>query len=152
MKTAPNERPTLLLVDDCMAERDLYEFVLRDHFQILTANRGADAVALAASARPDVLVLDVMMPGLTGWETCARIKTNAITADIPVILLTGVDDVDLTQHAFAVGADDVLNKPCSADRLLECVHAALKRQKTSRFADPLRRSEPAQRSWFVSPK
>jgi putative two-component system response regulator len=127
MNTALANLPTLLLVDDSIAQRDFYEFVLQQHFQITTASRGADAVALAAAERPRVIVLDVMMPGLTGWETCTRIKSDPTTADIPVILLTGVDDVDLTQHAVAVGADAVLHKPCSADRLLDCVHHALEK-------------------------
>jgi DNA-binding response OmpR family regulator len=132
MTSPQGRRPSALLVDDSVAERDLYELVLKEHFQILTANRGADAVAVAASDHPDIIVLDVMMPGLTGWETCARIKSNPATADIPVVLLTGVDDVDLTQHAFAVGADDVLNKPCPAGRLLECVRAVLDAHRKER--------------------
>jgi len=118
-------RPTLLLVDDCIAERDLYDVTLQPHFRIVTASRGADAVALVASERPDIVLLDVMMPGITGWETCTRIKSDPITADTPVILLTGVDDVDLSQHAIAVGAEAVLNKQCPADRLLDCLHGEL---------------------------
>jgi sigma-B regulation protein RsbU (phosphoserine phosphatase) len=84
-------------------------------------------VALAASERPDVVVLDVMMPGLNGWETCTRIKSDPATSEIPVILLTGVNDVDLSQHAIAVGAEAVLKKPCSADQLLDCVRLAVQR-------------------------
>jgi putative two-component system response regulator len=145
MKLCSTDRRMLLLLDDCVSERDLYEFVLKDHFEIVTATRGVDALALAASARPDIIVLDVMMPGLTGWETCARIKSNPTTADIPVILLTGVDDVDLTQHAFAVAADAV-NKPCSADRLLECVQAAVERHS---FGAAERRHHEARQSWFA---
>jgi CheY-like chemotaxis protein len=128
------DRPTLLLVDDCVAERDLYDLVLQRDFRIVTASRGADALALVASARPDIVVLDVMMPGITGWETCTRIKSDPISADTPVILLTSVDDVDLWQHAVAVGAQAVLNKPCPADRLLNCVRRALATRATSNRA------------------
>ena len=121
---------TLLLVDDCVSERDLYELVLRPNFQILTATRGADGLAVAVAARPDLIILDVMMPGMDGWETCTRLKSHPRTSDIPVILLTGTDDGDLSQHAIAVGASAVLNKPCPADRLLERIHAALAHSPT----------------------
>lgn len=118
-------RPTLLLVDDCAGERDLYELTLESKFRVRTATRGDEGLALAAAERPDVVVLDVMMPGLDGWETCTRIKSDPVTADIPVILLTGADDRDLSQHAMAVGATALLRKPCPADRLLDTVFGAL---------------------------
>src|SRR5581483_9511831 len=136
MNNAPTNRFTLLLVDDSMPERDLYAMVLRDHFRVVTASRGDDALSLAVSERPAIILLDVMMPGLTGWETCTRIKSNPATAHIPVVLLTAVDDVDLTQHAFAVGADDVVNKPCSAERLLQCVRALLAMHEKEKTPSP----------------
>jgi CheY-like chemotaxis protein len=120
----PN-RPKLLLVDDCVAERDLYEMVLAREFNILTANRGSDGVHMALSERPDVVVLDVNMPGLDGWTTCTFIKSHPDTADIPVVLLTGADDIDLTQHAVAVGASALLTKPCAADKLRNTIRQAL---------------------------
>jgi CheY-like chemotaxis protein len=76
MRTA-SVRPTLLLVDDCIAERDVYDVVLQRAFNIVTASRGADAVALAASEQPDIVVLGVMIPATTGRETCTRIKRDA---------------------------------------------------------------------------
>jgi CheY-like chemotaxis protein len=96
------ERVQLLLVDDCVAERDLYELT-----------------------RPHAIVLDVMMPGMDGWETCTRIKCDAVTADIPVILLTAADDRDLTQHAHAVGASALLQKPCPAETLRQTIASVL---------------------------
>jgi CheY-like chemotaxis protein len=126
------ETPTLLLVDDCVAERDLYEITLKPGFNILTAGRGLDGLTLAIARKPDVIVLDVKMPGLDGWETCTRIKSHPATADIPVILLTGADDVDLSQHAVAVGASAVLSKPCPADRLKAQILTALGGQNRGR--------------------
>ena len=120
-----NSPPRLLLVDDCVAVRDLYELALEPSFQVSTANRGVEGLALAMTEHPDVVVLDVLMPGLDGWETCAAIKSNPQTAGIPVILLTAADDRDLTQHAIAVGASALLNKPCPADRLVNTILSAL---------------------------
>jgi CheY-like chemotaxis protein len=120
-----SKRPHLLLVDDCVPVRDLYELALAPSFQVQTAGRGVDGLVIAMTEHPDVVVLDVVMPGLDGWETCAAIKGNPHTADIPVILLTGADDRDLTRRAIAVGAAALLIKPCPADRLLQTILSAL---------------------------
>jgi CheY-like chemotaxis protein len=115
----------VLLIDDCVDQRDLYQLALEDDFTVLTAARGREGLAVARRAKPDVIVLDVMMPGMDGWETCTRIKSEPETAHIPVVLLTGVTDIDLRDHAMAVGAFDVLKKPCSVDRLRDVVIAAM---------------------------
>lgn len=120
-------RPTLLLIDDCLAQRDLYELVLEPDFNILTTTRGDHGLELAASRHPDAIVLDVMMPGLSGWETCRRLKCEAATADIPVILLTAANDLDLSDHAIAVGASAILEKPCPGDRLRDTIMRTIER-------------------------
>jgi CheY-like chemotaxis protein len=116
----------VLLIDDSVDQRDLFQLALEDDFTILTAARGREGLAVARRAKPDVIVLDVMMPGMDGWETCTRIKSEPETAHIPVVLLTGATDVDLRDHAMAVGAFEVLKKPCSVDRLRDVVTAAMK--------------------------
>ena len=78
-----------------------------------------------------MIVMDVMMPGLDGWEACTRIKSHPRTADVPVILLTGADDRDLSQHAIAVGATAVLKKPCPADLLRRTIAGALDNPRRS---------------------
>jgi putative two-component system response regulator len=69
------------------------------------------------------------MPEMDGWETCTKLKSDPATESIPVILLTGVTDIDLTDHALAVGACGVLTKPCSPDRLLGTIQRALGRDQ-----------------------
>jgi len=123
-------RPTsdllrLLLVDDYAPERDLYEIALEQQFQILTASNGPEGIAMAIAERPHVIVLDVLMPGMDGWETCTKIKSHPATADIPVILLTGSDEHNLSQQAVAVGAAAILTKPCPADRLVDRIRSLL---------------------------
>jgi CheY-like chemotaxis protein len=110
-------RLKLLLVDDSVAERGLYQLALEREFSILTASRGDEGAAVASRERPDVIVLDVAMPGIDGWETCTRIKRDPHTAGIPVIFLTGIDDADAPQRAMAVGASALVRKPCPAGRL-----------------------------------
>jgi CheY-like chemotaxis protein len=120
----PRTRLNVLLVDDCVAERDLYQSVLEPEFHILTAARGLEGAALAAAYHPDAIVLDVLMPGIDGLETCARIKREAATTDIPVLLLTGADRPDLSERAKAVWAWTVLHKPCPADKLRTAILSA----------------------------
>jgi CheY-like chemotaxis protein len=117
-------RLKVLLVDDCIAERDLYQCVLEPEFYILTAARGLEGAELAAAYRPDAIVLDLLMPGIDGLETCARIKRDTVTAEIPVLLLTGVDMHDLSQRAKAVWAWSVLHKPCPVETLRTAILAA----------------------------
>ena len=131
-KPGLSERMQLLLVDDCVAERDFYELTLAPDFKVITASRGDQGLAMARRERPHAIVLDVMMPGMDGWETCTRIKCDAVTADIPVILLTGANDRDLTQHAHAVGASALLQKPCPADRLRNTIVSVLDRNSVSK--------------------
>jgi CheY-like chemotaxis protein len=114
-----------LLVDDCAPVRDLYELALQPIFRVTTASRGTDGLTRAMMEHPDVVVLDVMMPGLDGWETCVALKSNPHTADIPVILLTASEEQNLEQHAIAVGANALLGKPCPADRLVATILSAL---------------------------
>jgi putative two-component system response regulator len=120
-----DRRPHVLLVDDCVDQRDLYEMMLQAEFDVMTATRGAEGVALATTECPDVIVMDVMMPGLDGWEACTQIKSHPRTANVPVILLTGANDRDLSQHAIAVGATAILKKPCPADMLRNTISSAL---------------------------
>jgi DNA-binding response OmpR family regulator len=122
------ERSTVLLIDDCEPHRSMYEMTLEAEFNVVTAARGRDGLRLAATNHPDAILLDVLMPGMDGWETCTRLKSDPATESIPVILLTGTTDIDLTDHAMAVGACDVLTKPCSPDRLLGTIQRVLRRQ------------------------
>jgi CheY-like chemotaxis protein len=121
-------RPKLLLIDDCEPHRSMYAMALQTEFDVLTAARGLDGLKLAVAKRPDAILLDVLMPEMDGWETCTRLKSDPTTESIPVILLTGATDVDLTDHAMAVGATAVLRKPCSPDRLLGTIQKALRRE------------------------
>jgi two-component system, cell cycle response regulator len=127
VSVSTSDRRRLLLVDDCVPQRELYELALEHEFDILTASRGAEGIDVALRARPDAILLDVLMPGMDGWETCTRIRCDAEIADIPVILLTAADDRDLSQHAVAVGASALLRKPCSVDQLRDTIEKVIGR-------------------------
>jgi GAF domain-containing protein/CheY-like chemotaxis protein/anti-sigma regulatory factor (Ser/Thr protein kinase) len=107
---------TILVIDDEEAARDLMQrFLTREGFGVRTAADGAEGLRLAREITPDAITLDVMMPGLDGWAVLAALKADPDLADIPVIMLTMVDDRNL---GYALGATDYLTKPIDRDRLV----------------------------------
>jgi CheY-like chemotaxis protein len=122
-----SRRTRVLLVDDSDEHRDLYALMLEDRVTVITASRGESALALAAADPPDVIVLDVMMPGMDGWEVCRRLKVDPRTASVPIVMLTSLDAVDVPARAREAGAVAVLMKPCPIERLLLTLTAAIDR-------------------------
>ncbi len=105
----------VLVIDDDPATRDLLaRMLVRDGYRVLQAANGATGLALARSERPDVITLDVVMPGLDGWEVLSALKEDPEVAAIPVVMLTITDDRNL---GFSLGASEYLTKPIERDRL-----------------------------------
>jgi PleD family two-component response regulator len=105
-------RPTLLIVDDEPGNVRVLTEVLRDVGNLRIATSGDRALALGASDDPpDLILLDVEMPGLDGWETCRRLKADPRTAPIPVIFITGLQDERDEVRGFEAGAVDYVTKP-----------------------------------------
>jgi two-component system cell cycle response regulator len=111
-------KPLVLIVDDIVEQRELYEFFLASYFELASAARGPEAIAIAVARQPDAIVLDVEMPEMNGIEVCRRLKRHRDTAAIPVLMLTGTPD-DVHVQAHEAGAAAVLKKPCSVDALVE---------------------------------
>ena len=123
------DKPTILIVDDIPANIDLLKELLRERYKIKAATSGDKALQIAARApTPDLILLDVMMPGMDGYETCRRLKSDLTTAAIPVLFVTGNGDDGEREKAQAVGALDLLVKPIDPDSVLARVAAALARQ------------------------
>ncbi len=102
----------ILVVDDSPDNLELLQGLLHDHYQIMLAYDGESALALAASeTRPDLILLDIMMPGIDGYEVCQRLKGNPITRHIPVVFLTARTDEADEQRGFDLGAADYITKP-----------------------------------------
>lgn len=105
--------PVILLVDDEPTNLRVLRTVLNDLYRLLFAKNGQEALQLAAEHQPDLVLLDVMMPGMTGFEVCTALKANNQTQHIPVIFVTALrDEIDETQ-GFDVGAVDYITKPIS---------------------------------------
>jgi signal transduction histidine kinase/CheY-like chemotaxis protein len=107
---------TVLVIDDEAAVRDLMQrFLAREGFRVVTAAGGEEGLRRARELRPDAITLDVMMPGMDGWAVLSALKADPDLADVPVIMLTIVDDRNL---GYALGASDYLTKPIDRDRLV----------------------------------
>lgn len=105
------ERPTILVVDDEPTNLKVLKMILQDDYRLLFAKSGDQAIEVARRERPDLILLDVMMPGMTGFDACLQLKKQPDTARIPVIFVTALkDEVDETT-GFAVGGVDYINKP-----------------------------------------
>jgi GAF domain-containing protein/CheY-like chemotaxis protein/anti-sigma regulatory factor (Ser/Thr protein kinase) len=112
---------TVLVIDDEAAIRDLMQrYLAKEGFRVVVAAGGEEGLRLARELRPDAITLDVMMPGLDGWAVLTALKADPAIADIPVIMLTIVDDKNL---GYALGAADYLTKPIERDRLLTVLRA-----------------------------
>jgi len=122
---------TILIVDDEPLNRDLLEQELDTAgYRTVSAASGEDALALAANSPPDLILLDVMMRGIDGYETCKRLKAGEATRAVPVIFLTALTDTFEKVRAFGLGAVDYVTKPFEVEELLARVgtHIALRRE------------------------
>ena len=109
-----DQKKTVLLVDDAPANIQVANSILKDIYKIRIATSGAKALELAnVTPPPDLILLDVMMAEMDGYEVCARLKIAPETRDIPVIFLTGQTEIEDETRGFEVGAVDYIHKPFS---------------------------------------
>ena len=126
-KISADPVPRILIVDDTRENRELLEVLLQSvNCKLLMAHDGVTALAVAAHQHLDLILCDVMMPGLTGYEVVTRLRADPATRDIPVIICSSLDDPNSRSHAISVGADDVLKKPLTRAVLLPRVQLWLK--------------------------
>src|SRR3989441_2790299 len=117
--------PRLLVVDDDPTVRELLErFLVKEGFEVITAASGVEALRLARERHPDAVTLDVMMPDLDGWSVLAALKCDPEVADIPVVLVTVVDEKN---RGYALGAAEYLIKPIDRDRLVAALRSLCRR-------------------------
>jgi CheY-like chemotaxis protein len=126
----------VLLVDDDPDNRDIYvQFLTYSGLRVEEADNGHQALDKAFTLRPDVIVMDLSLPGLDGWEATRRLKQDPRTRDIPVIALTGHALAGHCTGAFDAGCDAFITKPCLPDRLLDEIRAIIPVAR-SRSGDP----------------
>lgn len=132
MQETQHER-TILIVDDSASVRKLVELTLRRRgYTVLSATSGVAALATLAETRPDLILLDVMLEELNGFQLCRAIRRHEDLADIPIIILSGREGEADRQAGVAAGVDAYLTKPFKPDELLEAVAVQLRRPAEAR--------------------
>jgi len=127
MNIKNSERPLILTVDDDQVTLQLMERMLSDRgYNVATANSGRSAFITLTKAKPDLILLDVMMPEMNGYEVCSKLKENKETAFIPVVFVTALGEKQDKAKAFSAGGADYLVKPLNNETLLETISKHLK--------------------------
>ena len=123
---APARQPAILIVDDAPASLSLLQDMLRSQgYRTFVAISGERALDLAQRVQPDLVLLDVMLPGLDGLETCRRLKANPATSDIPVIFVSACSETEDIVSGFDQGAADYIAKPLRLPEVIARVRAQL---------------------------
>ena len=134
----------ILLVDDFADAREMYSTYLEfEGFSVLSASSAVEAIALAVSEHPDLILMDAGLPGMTGWDAITELKADARTRDIPVLMLTGHVLKESQERAAQAGADGFIPKPCLPDELSREIKSAL---KTHAERDPQTPVDQAERT------
>ena len=119
---------SILTVDDTPANLDvLVEMLEAAEFRVSVSTTGEQALLVVSEKRPDLILLDVMMPGMDGFETCKRLRARDETADVPIIFLTARDDPQAIKQGFEAGGDDYVTKPFNKEELLARIRTSLER-------------------------
>jgi two-component system cell cycle response regulator DivK len=120
--------PRILMVDDDLTLREITERrVTKKGFEVLVVSNGAEGIALAKAERPELILMDMGMPVMDGFEAIKRLKADPETASIPVIAMTAFAMDDERERIFATGADDYESKPINLNQLVEKMNALLAR-------------------------
>ena len=130
--------PVVLVVEDEPAQMEVLRYNLKtEGYQVVTAMTGEDALLLAGEIGPDLVLLDWMLPNLSGIEVCRRLKRSKATSDVPVLMLTARGEEEDRIRGLDIGADDYVVKPYSVKELMARVRAVLRRSRPSVSGDIL---------------
>jgi putative two-component system response regulator len=116
---------TVLVVDDEPTNIEILAVLLEREYEVAFATSGEQALGLVAAVKPDLILLDVMLPGLDGYGVCARLKQDPASADIPVVFITGLDRLEDETRAREAGAADYVTKPFSPPLIRACVRTQI---------------------------
>ncbi|EDM70881.1 phosphate regulon transcriptional regulatory protein PhoB [Roseobacter sp. AzwK-3b] len=132
------DQPSVLLVEDEPAQREVLSYNLEaDGFRVTTAENGEEALLLVDEAAPDIIVLDWMLPNVSGIEVCRQLKTRADTRNVPILMLSARSEEVDRVRGLETGADDYVVKPYSVIELMARVRALLRRSRPSAVGERL---------------
>jgi two-component system cell cycle response regulator DivK len=132
MKTK-GQRPRVLVVDDYPDAREMYsEYLQYSGFDVIEAGSGVEALERAAASAPDIILMDLSLPLMDGWEATRRLKADKATADIPIVALTGHALAGILEGARKAGCDAFVTKPCLPEDLVKEIQRVLSASSSSR--------------------
>jgi len=114
-------RKKVLAVDDNPLNLEIIQEALGDEYNLETATTGEEALEVAVDFQPDLILLDIMMPGINGYEVCRRLRANSAFADTPIVMVTAKDSLSEKIRGREVGAEDYITKPFEEDELRESI-------------------------------
>ena len=120
------KKPRILVVDDEKLNVELLEGILSEKYEVVSAYSGKEALLEVEKNPPDLILLDIMMPGMTGYEVCKELKGNKKTLHIPILMVTGLKEKTEKIKGLEAGADDFLNKPVDVTELRVRVKSLLR--------------------------
>ena len=140
MTTKP-DRPRVLLVDDYPDAREMYtEYLEFSGYEVIGAGNGLEALQRAVDASPDIILMDLSLPVMDGWEATRRLKADARTASIPVVALTGHALAGISEGAKKAGCDAFVTKPCLPEDLVREIRRILNGPPSAQSSKKPRRS------------
>jgi DNA-binding response OmpR family regulator len=116
-----SDKPVVCITDDSNEERLLLKLLLEEEYQVIEADSGEACLELIKGTMPDLLLLDVNMPGIKGYEVCETLRKQQDTLDLPIIFVSGLDSTEERLEGFESGGDEYIIKPINPDDLLEKV-------------------------------
>lgn len=133
------KRPTIMIVDDLRENIDLIKtFFINDSYSFISATSGEEALSIMSKFKPDLILLDILMPGMDGFEVCRHLKNNSDTSQIPVIMVTGMHDQKSKLQGIKMGVDDFVTKPIDMFELKTRVNSLIRLKE---YADQLKSAE-----------
>ena len=130
-----SDKPRVLLVDDYPDAREMYmEYLEFSGFEVVPASNGIEALERALDAAPDIILMDLSLPVMDGWEATRRLKADKRTASIPVVALTGHALAGISEGAKRVGCDAFVTKPCLPEDLVKEIRKVLDSAASTRKA------------------
>jgi putative two-component system response regulator len=119
--------PTILIVDDNLVVREMLgELLYSSDYELIFAENGFEAIQKASELTPDLVLLDVMMPGMNGFEVCQHLRSDPLHAEVPILMVTALDDRESRLQGIKVGADDFISKPFYGEELRARVNTILR--------------------------
>ncbi len=145
-----SSQPIVLIVDDEQIVRDTLDAMLSEEYQVYFAGNGMDGLALATQTQPDVILLDVMMPKMDGYEVCRQIRATEFLAEIPIIMITALDDRDSRLQGLRAGADDFLTKPFDGMELMARIQTITRLNRFRHLVDQRNQLESMHQELLIS--